>query len=449
MQDSLFPIEEAEKEKTNCEYKKIRLDAGDRKQTKMVVAALDDLVPEEHEVRVVWKMVEMINTEVLNRKVEAVEGGPGRSAISPKLLYATWLYATLQGVGSARKLAALCRESIPYRWLMGGIEVNYHTLADFRMENEEILDGFLAEGVTLIQKLIPEYRMVRTAQDGIRVRASAGAQSFKKKSKLEEQYDIAKAYVEELKHEMQNENDDAPKTGSPSKRVQAAKERAAREREQKLKRSMDEIEKIKKKQAKDHKKKDERKEPKCSTTDPEARFIHMPAGEVRPCFNGEVCIDTESRLIMAVGVTNTTDFGQMVPMLDQINEKYGRYSDEHLVDGGFPTHEDLQAAYERGVTVYSPLPKLNEEHQDPSQPKDNDLDGVKQWRERMMKDDAQVTYRIRAATIEWANALLRMRGLNQLTVRGMRKARSILLWLALAHNLRQSYNLLTAKGLAV
>jgi transposase len=161
---------------------------------------LDDLIPQDHEARSVWAFVETWNLTPLYARIAAVEGRPGRDTIGPKILMALWLYATIDGVGSARKLDLLCQHHHAYRWLCGGVSVNYHTLADFRTAHVEMLDQLLTESVAslLSAGLIA---LNRVAQDGMRVRAGAGSSSFRRRPKLEECYAAAKSQVEALRAE--------------------------------------------------------------------------------------------------------------------------------------------------------------------------------------------------------------------------------------------------------
>lgn len=435
MTDTLFPLPEEtcqEKVQTN---NKVRLEKGDRYQARMIVASLNDLLPEDHRARIVWGMVEMMDLSKFYVRINAIEGEAGRPAIDPRMLIAVWLYATLEGVGKARELARLCEEHIAYRWLMGDIRVNYHSLADFRVDYEYELDELLTKGVAALMKE-GIVKLERTAQDGMRVRASAGAGSFKKRSKLEENLEQARARIQHLK---QQDKEDT--TNTPQK--QAAQERAAREREGRLMKALEELDKIEAKRAKSNKKSQRQKVSRSSSTDAEARFLKMPAGETRPGFNAELCIDTESRIIVGVDVIDTVDQSQMDPMLEELHARYGQYPDEHLVDGGFVTNSDMEAAYEKKVTVYAPLPKPRQKGLDPTKPLKRDGPGIREWRERMTTDAAKQIYKLRAATIEWANALSRNRGFQQMVVRGIHKVRSVLLWFALAHNLLQTQNLLT------
>jgi transposase len=434
MMEPLFPLpEEKAKKKIEGEITKKRVIKGERFQKAIIYASLDELLPPDHRVRIVLEMVKRMELGRFYNKIKSIEGEAGRPAIDPEILIAVWLYATLDGVGSARKLARQCEENIAYRWILGGVEINYHTLADFRVDYEEELDELLVKGVAALMNegLVD---LERTAQDGMRVRASAGAKSFHRRTTLETHLEKAKNRVEELKQEDSGEYQRGP-------RSQAAQERAANEKVERLEKALKDLGKIEEKRKKSHHTKEKQKIPQASSTDPEARFMKMPAEEKRPAYNAELTIDTGSRIIVGVDMVNEVDQGQMDPMLEKIHEKYHQYPRKHLVDGGFATRNDIELAYKKKVVVLAPLPDPRCPGQDSSQPRKEDGQGVKSWRERMTTEEAKEEYKERAATIEWANALARNRGFRQLVVRGIRKVRSILLWFALAHNLMQSVNL--------
>ena len=440
MSETLFLITEEERVMQPGKGK-ARLEKGDRYQVEMQTASLDEMIPAEHRVRVIWAMVELMDMSRFYARVKAIEGEAGRPAIDPRLLVGVWLYATQDKIGSARELARLCEENLAYRWLMGGLGVNYHTLADFRVDHESELDDLLTQGVAVLMKegLV---KLERTAQDGMRVRANAGGRSFRGEGKLAGYLRIAQEEVQKLKEQNQDKNTHSP-------RKQAAQERAAREKVERIKKSLEEIQKIKEKRAKSHHKKGAEKEPRSSSTDPEARFMQMPAGEMRPAYNAQLDIDTESLIIVGVDVVNEIDPGQMDPMLETIHDNYGRYPHEHLVDGSFVTNADLESAFEKGIAVFAPLPKPRRKGQDPAKVHKEDGPGVRAWRERMTTAAAKKIYKERPATIELANAQARNRGLRQFIVRGKNKARSVLLWFALVHNILQIQNFQKAQNLAV
>src|SRR2546421_5861496 len=195
-----------------------RLRSPDR-QLLLPPMPLEDLLDTDHQARLVWDFCQGLDLAPLYDQIRSRVGGPGDPAIDPRLCTALWLYATLEGVGSARALAWLCSNHNAFRWLVGGVSVNHHTLSDFRVSHLDFLDKLLTHSVAVLreQDLVD---LNRVATDGMRVRASAGAASFRRKATLEEHLEEAEDQVARLKEEM----DDDP--SAPSRRSAAARERA-------------------------------------------------------------------------------------------------------------------------------------------------------------------------------------------------------------------------------
>ena len=204
-----------------------RLREPQRDQLEWRSMDIDSLIGADDPARTIWAYVEGLHLRQLEDAIKSREGTPGHPTISPQLLLALWLFATSQGVGSARALARLCDSHDAYRWLCGGVSVNYHTLADFRVDHIELLDRLLAENVAaLAQAGIVDLSTL--AQDGVWVRANAGAASFRRDSTLQEHLAEAGKVVEQLKRELEEDH------GPSNRRIQPAKERAARERVERI-----------------------------------------------------------------------------------------------------------------------------------------------------------------------------------------------------------------------
>jgi transposase len=425
-----------------------RLRRPQRAQGEMRIASLDQLLPADHMVRVVWDYVSSVDVTPLLQPIKALSGEPGRDATDPRLLLALWLYATIDGVGSARTLDGLCRDHLAYQWLCGGVSLNYHTLADFRSQQTAFLDQLLTASVaTLLHEGLVE--MKRVAQDGMRVRASAGASSFRREKTLRICLEEAEAQVQALKNQV---NEDLQ---AATRRQQAARERAARERRERLQRALVEREKLlalREQQKKEKGVKFEAAELRVSTTDPEARRMKMPDGGTRPGFNVQFATTTQSGIVVGVDVTNVgSDGGQMQPMLEQIERRYEQMPEQMLVDGGFTTLNDIEQAEENHVQVIGPIKSeatKKAKGDDPYQPRRKDGPGVAAWRQRMGTPEAQAIYRWRAATAEWVNAGTRNRGLYQVQVRGRQKVLAVALLHALVHNLLRAALLRQAKAAA-
>jgi len=403
--------------------------------------ALDQLLPPDHVARSVWAYVTALDLSPLLARIKAVAGNPGQPTIDPRILLSLWLLATLDGVGSARELDRLTEQHIAYEWLCGGVSVNYHTLADFRSQNGAALSELLTRSVaTLLQQGLVELQEV--AQDGLRVRASAAAKSFRRQPTLQECLRRAQRQVKAL--QTQVDEDD----GAVSRRQQAARQRAARERQERIEEALRQQEELARRAEDVRKEKGTKrtKEPRASTTDPEARTMKMPDGGFRPAFNVEFATATGSGIVVGVDVVNVgSDSGQLRPMVEQLEQRYGQAPARVLADGDFASLDDIEVLHaDHGIEVHAPVRNAAAEQakgNDPYQPKPKDGPGVATWRQRMGTEQAQATYRRRAPTAEWVNARVRNMGLRQVRVRGLAKVRAVALLYALAHNLMQALRL--------
>jgi transposase len=407
-----------------------------RNQLEWAPRDLDASLAQDHVARIIWAYLEQVDLEAFYASVESIQGEAGRPATDPQVLLALWLLATAEGVGSARRLARLCDEHDAYRWVRGGVPINYHMLADFRVAHRQALDELLSRILaTLMQHGLVTLR--RVAQDGLRVRASAGAASFRGRATLAACLAEAQAQVERLAHAINAT--DAPL----SRRQRKAQERAARERLERVKQAvamLPEVEAVKQRQryTLDKPRRERVREPRVSTTDPEARVMHMPDGGFRPAYNVQLATDANSQVIVGVSIsTRGTDQGEALPMAKEVVKRTGRQPAEYLVDGGYVKRDDFTSLERDGTTVYAPLrpPRTVTSGRDASTPRADDSPEVKAWRTRMDTDEGHAIYRQRAATAECVNAHARRHGVLQFGVRGVNKVLSVMLLVAITHNL--------------
>ena len=425
-----------------------RILTAERNQIALRPIDLESTVGLEHPVRNVWAFVERLDLAALYAEIGSVEGRAGRAAIDPKILMALWLYATVDGVGSAREIERLTETHDAYRWICGGVNVNHHTLSDFRCARVDVLDELLTESVAvLVNKGL--VKLERVAQDGMRVRASAGAGSFRRGSTLQLCLEQAQAQVRALKEEL-----DADPNAS-NRRRHAARERAAQEREARLAQALEQLAEVEKQKSKKKavaKKENEteeryrkRTEPRASSTDAEAQVMKMADGGFRPAYNVQLASTAQSQIIVGVEVSNCgSDGAQLSPMLEQVQKRYQQRPAEWLADGGFASDADIEAAHTGGTSVYAPVRQPRNSSRDPYVPLPDDSEALAQWRQRMGTDTAKEIYKQRAATAECVNAIARGRGLSQFLVRGLNKVKAVALWYALAHNLMRAVTLTQA-----
>ena len=418
---------------------KPRMREPERRQVELRPVDLDSLLAQDHPARVIWAYVEKLDLRVLEEAIEAREHTTGRAPASPRLLLALWLYATSEGVGSARAVERLCRSHDAYRWLCGGVSVNYHGLADFRSGHGDLLDRLLTHNVATLSAA-GVIELAEVVQDGVKVRASAGASSFRRRQSLHKHLKKARRLVEQLKREVDEDPD------ASNRRIKAAQERAAREREQRVASALDklaELEAERERRGKTNKQQvAKQKEPRASTSDPEARVMKMADGGFRPAYNCQigsvqarrvdhVCV---GRIVVDVGAeTSGSDRGQMRPMLERMNQRYGCRPRRHLVDGGFQKHDDTEWAASQGILVYGPATQ-NKHKSDRYVGRPEDGPGVAGWRRRMKSSHGKAVYKRRAMG-EVVHARFRQWDLWQFTVRGVRKVCAALLWFALANNI--------------
>ena len=407
-----------------------RLRLAVRDQIVMHWEAVDDLIPEDHRARMVWAYVEGLDLSPLLEKFEAVEGAVGRAGTDPRILLALWLYATIEGVGSARELDRLCELHAAYKWICGGVSLNYHTLSDFRVQHEAFLDELLTRSVAaLLKSGVVELK--RVAHDGLRVRASAGSSSFRRRPTLERLLEEARQQVEALKAELDGDR------AAAHQRQKAARQRAAEERAQRVEEALEELAKIEAK-----KPAGKVQEARASTTDPKARRMKMACGGFRPAYNLQLVTDTATQIVVGVDLINVgSDKGQMRPMHEQLQKRHGRTPQEYLADGDFMVVEDIEHLEKQGTTVYTPPRKRPGSQEDPPAPARGESAVLQKWRQRMADPIGKLIYRQRAASIECVNAQTRNRGLQHFPVRGPAKAKIIGLWYALAHNLTRIFRL--------
>lgn len=438
-----------------------RLRTAERRQVEWRPVSLEELVADDHRVRAVWGFVEGLDLSALLGPIKSIEGRPGHPAADPRILLALWLFATIEGVASARQVARLCGEHIAYRWLCGGVGVNAKTLADFRVGHGAALDDLLIDSFAgLVTAGVAS--LDRVAQDGVRVRASAGASSFRRHSTLEDCREEAAQAVRRLQEEASHD------PGAASRREAAARLRAACDRERRVEKALtltrelhnQQEERVRRREERAFREKQKRaaagesepekeqtreKEPRASTTDPEARVMKMADGGFRPAYNVQFASDTQSGAVAGVCVDNNgSDMGKMAPMNDVLAADYGARPRQHLADGGYAKFDDIEALENAGVEVYAPIPAPRDKNRDRYAPQPDDAPAIAAWRERMGSQAAKDIYKERAATAECTNAQARNRGLRQFLVRGARKAKSIALLHGLTHNMVCGWRLITA-----
>lgn len=437
MTQSTLPIEmspEQPKNRGPNQAVELRLKRPVRNQSEMIVRDLDSMITQDHPVRAIWDFLSKLDLAAFYTSIKVDFNQPGRPASDPQVLLALWIYATVEGIGSARWLARLSEEHDVYRWLRGGVPVDYHLLAEFRVSHQKEIDDLITQIIAVLLKA-KVIELKRISQDGMKVRASAGGSSFHREPTLQRCLEEARGQV----HRVAQERDHLDP--SVSQRDRSARERMAREKQSRLEEAWRQLPQLK--ASKERQKKNVGKakaakiqEARVSSTDPDARIMKMPNGGFNPAYNIQYATDTESQVIVGVVVNNQgNDQGQAQNVEEQVEHRTGRQPKDYLTDGGFLDLNDIQAFEKKGIKVYAPPRESGKNG-------GSGLHGVAKspevtaWRDRMQTEEAKAIYKERASTSECVNALTRVRyGLQQFSVRGIPKVLSITLLVVLTHNL--------------
>lgn len=334
----------------NRDGKTVRFKAIERKQLLLRPVDVEKLVSEQHPVRAIWALVDQLDVGPFC-DFGAFEGEAGRPPWDPKVLISLWIYAYKDGVSSAREIARRCEYHPAYQWLTGMEVVNYHTLADFRVQHQQALDRLFIEvlGVLSHQGLIT---LKRVMHDGTKIKASAADKTFRRKATLEQHLKEAQKQVEAMGD---------PRSEQLSQRVAQARRRALREKKERLEAALKELEQLKATQSKAAPKQPEeakKKEPRASTTDPQARVMLGAKGAYGPAYNIQISTDAKAKIIVGVGVTqSSSDAGELEEAVKRMEENFGQTPEQMVVDAAYPTHQAIEAMAEQEIDLVGPLPE--------------------------------------------------------------------------------------------
>jgi transposase len=473
-----------------------RVKAVDRSQLTWQMLDVERLIEPEHPARAIWELVGRLKLEGFYAPIEAVEGAAGRTPWDPRLLVSLWIYAYSRGISSAREIARRCTYEPAFQWLCGLGEINHHTLSDFRVDHDPSLRGLFVQvlGVLSSEGLVS---LGRVMHDGTRIKANAGADSFRREERLKEHLAAARQQVEAMGDPLEEE----------PKRKRAAQERALRERQQRLEQALAEVQKVR--QAKRSQDKDQAR---ASQSDPQARIMKQSDGGYAPSYNVQLSTEASNRIIVGTGVSQSgSDFVHLMGAVAQVEQNLGQKPAQVVVDGGFTSRENIVALAKQGVDMIGSLPAPNlsaagqqrqrgvsekffpdkfsydaeqniyrcptgailtahgrefcpgmvlhkyvaeaevcaacpfrsqccpgNQHHGRSVVRAVHSPAVRQFAEKMETEAAKAIYRQRGAVAEFPNAWLKEKlGLRQFRLRGLVKVGLEVLWAALTYNIQQ------------
>lgn len=406
---------------------KPRVTEPERRQGVIRFETPDDALEPEHPARVLWQALGKLDLSDFVATARSVEGRAGRPTHSPRMLLTLWTYAISCGIGSAREIERRTRSEKAFQWIVGDVSVGHHLLSRFRVGHQEALDKLMTNILAaLMHKGVLSLRLV--AQDGMRVRASASAPSFRRSESLEECREQASLHLEAVLAQA-----DDPELSAAQK---AAREAGARDFQRRVDEAIATVEEL---QQSETRRSDA--PARASTTDPEARVMKVADGGFRPAFNVQMATAGSElggpRTIVGVNVTNVgSDMASVTPMLDQIERRTGQLPEVLLADANHGGHAAIMDARARGVDPLIAVPKRRA-RTDERDRRSTDAEIVA-WMKRMEDADAKELYRARAGLCEWTNAQAAGRcDIRQFLVRGLKKVTNVALLFAITVNLTQ------------
>jgi len=464
-----------------------------RQQMSWRAVDVEHLIGEDHPARAIWALVGRLDLSAFYRAIESSTEEGGRPAFDPQLLISLWVYAYSRGIGSAREVARRCEYDPAFQWLTGLEEVNYHTLADFRVEKQKELDELFTQVLAALSQegLIT---LEQVMQDGTKIKALASSRSYLQEETIREHLDRARRRVTEMGD---------PRNEEASPKAKQAQARARREQQERLESALEELEKWQARKSGEKAK----RETRVSTSDPQARVMKQPDKGFALSYNAQISTDAAQGLIVGVAVTQeANDMAQLLPAVDRVEERLEKKPQQMVADSGYTTRENIEKMAGREVDflgsmrhedvprganlpnrfppsafLYQPernrcvcpegkvlLPQARRKvgagmtyhlyearfedcRSCPRKPEccpDNKKNGrsvaqleespvVMAFRKKMAREEVQERYRRRGRIVEFCHAWIKSKlGLRQFHVRGLKKVQMEMLWACLTYNLQ-------------
>jgi len=324
-----------------------RIKPVDRNQMMMRPVDVEALIEEDHPARAIWEFVGQLDLSSYQEPIQAVEGVAGRPVWDPRLLISVWIYAYSRGIGSAREISRRLGYDPAFQWLAGLEVINYHTLSDFRVAYDQPLSELFVNslGVMSVQGLVS---LERVMHDGTKVRACAGADSFRREQTLQAHLEAARQQVEAMGDPRADE----------SARPRAARQRAARERQERLEKAVEQLAQIR--QTKDDQK--EKESARVSLTDPTSRIMKEGGGGYGPNYNVQISTDAKNKIIVGAGVSqSSSDAAELMPGVERVQTNLGKTPEQLVTDGGFTNRPNILECAAKGIDLIGSFPEHTEQ----------------------------------------------------------------------------------------
>jgi len=318
-----------------------------RNQLRWACLDLERSIGADHPARAIWELVGRLDLQEFEAECLSREGQAGRPGWPPRVLISVWIYAYSQGIASARALERMLSWEPGLRWLAADEVINYHTLSSFRVEQQGRLDGLSVKVLGLLQSEdLLDLGTILT--DGTKVRARAGKESMHRRKTLEEHCAEARKVVQEMEQQQEQEAAD--------ERRQTARERAAREKLERMEAAIQELGRREKAAAEA-----EREKLRVSESEAEARKMKHADGSWSPSYNVQVQTELQSRMVVGIEVTQAAcDAEQLVGGLETVERNTGVQPAQMVADGGYVSRQNVEELTQRGVELIAPWQDADE-----------------------------------------------------------------------------------------
>lgn len=325
----------------------LKLRRVDRRQTTMLTLDVEALIGPDHKARAIWELVGRLDLRGFTAGVKTREGQAGREAWDPQLLVSLWVYAYSEGISSAREIEREMEWEPGFQWLGGLAKVNHHSLSDFRVEHQAALDQLFVELLGLLEHE-GCLSLERVMHDGTKIRAQAGADTFRRERTVQEHLERARAVVAQMGDPREEKGEKERRS-----RKQAAQERAARERQERVERAYQELQTVQQGQQKAA----EKQAVRVSLTEPEARLMKHGDNAIAPSYNAQITTDAVQKIIVGVHLSqSSSDAQSLAPALAEVEQNLGRRPEQVVVDGGFTNRDTIVACATQQTDLIGSLP---------------------------------------------------------------------------------------------
>ena len=343
---------------------KLAIKSDNRKQNLLLPPSLDELVPENHMVRVVDAVIDRLDISDI---LSTYRGG-GNSAFNPKMMLKVLVFAYLSNVYSSRRIEELLKRDIYFMWLAGMKRPDFRTINYYR--GKRLKEGFDAVFTQVVRLLHEEGFVSLKVQyiDGTKIESVANKYTFVWRGSVEKYDARLKAKTEALlrqieqNHAIENQENPAPEeltAEEVAERVERIREKVDADNLSKEERkALKQIETDAVPRMNRYKEQLETMGPRnsYSKTDPDATFMRMKEdamlnGQLKPGYN--VQISTENQFITNFGIyQRPTDTLTMISYLESFKARYGMQSEEIVADSGYGSEENYEYMFSNGMTPY-------------------------------------------------------------------------------------------------